>query len=148
MNLTEKINRDRILDKLKSLLPAVKESSAGVALAKKNYEELSAEALDDMLKVVTANGGSIRFEYDGTEMAAKVVQGQKSGVWQLAQLIEHLKETKRWNSVSARILDPKLLEAAIARGEIDGELLKKKFWVEGDMNSPYVKFVSADSDSL
>lgn len=148
MTVKDKIQRNHFLDRVRAMLPVVKEASSTVSKSKTEYEEASAATLKDMLQIVEPNGERIRFEYDGQELSAGVVQGKKSGNWDLARLVEHLKERGLWNKVSARMLDQNLLDSLIARGEIDGETLKKEFWVEGGLNSPYIKFGNADSESL
>lgn len=148
MASAEFIQRSRLLRELKeSLLPNMKRASNEKKDAEAGYKDTASAVLPVIVEVNGINGTGVRFEYEGQEYAAYVCQPEPAKLWDAAPLIEYLKENGHWQKVSQRVLDPMMLEAQMAAGNIKREDLEK-FQVSQEPGKPYVKWINPKPESL
>lgn len=147
MTMNEELKRKRAIEDARERLASFKRISVAATQTESERKEFSAEILPDLIDLLGVNGATIRFEFDGKELAAKVSQGDPGQKWDVAPLMEYLKENKLWNGVKTEILDPDKLHARIQLGDIKKADVEK-FMLPIDPAKPSVKWVSPTPDSL
>ena len=142
------VQRSRILGGLREKLQDVYRVTRARKQIEVDYKTATGEAIPDLETVAGVNDQTVRFtDSDGVEQAAKLVQNSPGNYWDLALLVEWLKQNNKWNAVKATVLDDKKLAAEIAVGNIDFEQIKH-LYLQKDAPSAYIKFVNATADSL
>jgi hypothetical protein len=147
MSVTEEVKQKRALDEARECVTTLKRLSVDAKVAEDGRKEYSADVLPQLIELLGVNGKSIRFEFNGKELAAKVSQGDPGEKWDVAPLIEWLKENKLWKKSSAEQLDPDKLHALIMLGDIKKADVER-FMLPIDPAKPSVKWVNADVESL
>lgn len=147
MSISEDVKQKRALDDAREHVQTLKRLSVEAKSADDSRKEYSAAVIPDLIDLLGVNGRTIRFEFDGKELAAKVSQGDSGQKWDVAPLIEYLKEKNLWKKVSVQQLVPDKLHALIALGDIKTEDVKE-FMLPIEPAKPSVKWVSADVESL
>jgi len=147
MSVNEEVRQKRAIEDAREHVTTLKKLSVEAKVAEDGRKEYSAVILPELSELLGVNGRSIRFEFEGKEMAAKVSQGDPGQKWDVANLIEYLKESKLWNKASTQQLDPDKLHALIALGDIKTEDVKE-FMLPIEPAKPSVKWVNADVESL
>lgn len=147
MSISEDVKQKRAIEDAREHAATLKKLSVEATNAEKDRKEYSAAILPELSDLLGVNGRSIRFEFEGKELAAKVSQGDPGQKWDVAPLIEYLKENKLWKKASTEQLDPDKLHALIALGDIKTEDVKE-FMLPIEPAKPSVKWVNADVESL
>lgn len=147
MALSEEVQQKRALEKAREAVATLKALSVDAKVAEDGRKEFSNAILPDLIDLLGVNGRTIRFEFDGKELGAKVSQGDPGQKWDTAPLIEWLKERKLWNKASVQTLDGDKLHALIQLGDIKLEDVKQ-FMLPIEPAKPAVKWVNPDVESL
>lgn len=147
MSISEDVKNKRALDDAREHVQTLKRLSVEAKAADDGRKEYSAAILPELAELLGVNGRSIRFEFDGKEIAAKVSQGDPGQKWDVAPLIEYLKENRLWKKVSTEQLDPDRLHALILLGDIKKADVEE-FMLPIEPAKSSVKWVSADVESL
>jgi hypothetical protein len=147
MSINEELAEKRALDDAREHLAMLKRLSVQAKDAEDVRKEYSAELVPELSELIGVNGKTIRFQLDGKELGAKVSQGDAGQKWDVAPLIEYLKEKNLWKKASTQELDPDKLHALLALGDIDVKDVEK-FMVRIEPSTPSVKWVNPSADSL
>jgi hypothetical protein len=147
MSLSEEVKKKRALDDAREQVQSLKGLSVDAKSAEDNRKLYSSAIIPGLIELLGVNGQSIRFEFDGKELAAKVSQGDPGQKWDTAPLIEWLKERKLWNKASSQVLDGDKLHALLALGDIKKADVEQ-FMLPIEAAKPSVKWVNPDAESL
>lgn len=147
MSISEDVKNKRKLDDAREHVATLKNLSVTAKTAEDSRKEYSVAIIPELTELLGVNGRTIRFEFDGKELGAKVSQGDPGQKWDTPNLIEWLKENNFWKKASVQQLDPDKLHALIQLGDIKVDDVKQ-FMLPIEPAKPSVKWVNADAESL
>jgi hypothetical protein len=100
------------------------------------------------MSILAPDGSPVSFDVDGVGYAAKLMTNKGADTWDVANLVEWLKQNPTlWRKVSTTVLDPAKLDAEISAGNVKREDVAP-FVIPGNESASYIKFVNVTPDSL